>query len=310
MFKHRRVSFIIAGFWRRIAIALAVATLAFVLASDRTGGTDLDPLLAAARAWLSGVDAYTVHADGWTFPSLHPFPAILLVAPLLWAPIDPPIVFATLTAGWWAWTGSGRSVQGFWALPTFAWLYAVRMGQWPLLLIAAALSRSWAGGLLICKPSIGLALFLAYPSWKAVAGGAVILCASIAIWPGWIQSWLHAVSSSHHFVTPITAHGGPVLLAALWRWRDPEARLLVALACVPQSAFLYDALPLFLIPRSPWEGATLAIGALLMILIPPALAPGLADPFARYLVERQIHGQWLVWLLYLPCLIMVLRRTR
>ena len=290
-------------------MAAAVGLAAAVLASDRTGGTDLEPLFAASRAWLNGVDAYSVQAAGWTFPSLHPFPAILLVTPLLWSPIDPAVIFAALASGWWAWELGKRSRHAWWALPTFVWISAVRMAQWSPVLVAAALSRSWAGGLLVCKPSIALALWVAYPSLRSAAAAGLITLVSLALWPTWPWSWWQALGPVQHFSAPVSYASGPLVLAALWRWRDPEARLLAALACVPQSAFLYDALPLFLIPRRPWEGATLAIGALLLIVIPPALVPqGFTDPFARYLAERQITGQWMVWLLYLPCLVMVLRR--
>ena len=38
----------------------------------------------------------------------------------------------------------------------------------------------------------------------------------------------------------------------------PEARLLAGLACIPQTVGLYEALPLFLIPRSRWQGYCMA----------------------------------------------------
>ena len=47
------------------------------------------------------------------------------------------------------------------------------------------------------------------------------------------------------------------MLLAILRWRRPEARLLIALACVPQSMLLYETVPLFLVPRTFRESALL-----------------------------------------------------
>ena len=58
-------------------------------------------------------------------------------------------------------------------------------------------------------------------------------------------------------VTYVTA-GGPLILLALLRWRRPEARLLVALGCIPHTTMLYEALPLFLVARRWQEGVLLA----------------------------------------------------
>jgi hypothetical protein len=316
--RHRGVipkSILRTGSWRakdaaRACLVLAIGCAAALLANDRTGGTDIEPLLAAGRAWWSGGAPYAVRAEGWEFPSLHPFPAILLVLPLAWSPLDPSVVFAFVGSAWWAWSiSSGPAFrQAFWALPTFVWIHAVRMAQWAPLLVAAALNRSWAGGLLVCKPSIGIALWLAYPSGRAVVSGLLVLATSVWLYPTWPWEWWQAVSSTQHLTAPIALSGGPVLLAALWRWREPEARLLAALACVPQSGFLYDALPLFLVPRRSSEGALLAVGALAVVAMYPLVVPPLTDPMLRYLAERQAMGQWIVWCLYWPSLIMVLRR--
>jgi hypothetical protein len=55
--------------------------------------------------------------------------------------------------------------------------------------------------------------------------------------------------------------GGFVALLGLFRWRRPEARLLVALACVPQTMLLYEALPPFLIPRTIGEVVVLLVAS-------------------------------------------------
>lgn len=48
------------------------------------------------------------------------------------------------------------------------------------------------------------------------------------------------------------------MLIALLRWREPMARLAVAWACMPQTPIPYEAVPLFLIPRTWTESSVLA----------------------------------------------------
>jgi hypothetical protein len=100
------------------------------------------------------------------------------------------------------------------------------------------------------------------------------------------------------------------MLLGLLRWKRPEARLLVAMSCVPQTAYLYEALPLFLIPRRYEEGFVLSLASYAVLLAVKVYEPAWAglDPVAQYMAERQTMGQWMVWVLYLPCLAMVLRR--
>jgi hypothetical protein len=49
---------------------------------------------------------------------------------------------------------------------------------------------------------------------------------------------------------PIRTPLGAIVLLALLRWRRPEARLLLAMACVPQVLLFADQLPLALVARS------------------------------------------------------------
>jgi hypothetical protein len=43
------------------------------------------------------------------------------------------------------------------------------------------------------------------------------------------------------------------------KWRRPEARLLAALACIPQTPVLYEVVPLFLLVRTFREAAVLVV---------------------------------------------------
>jgi hypothetical protein len=97
--------------------------------------------------------------------------------------------------------------------------------------------------------------------------------------------------------------GGPLALLALLRWRRTEARLLVALACVPQSLMLYDTVPLFLVPRTFRESALLV--ALSYIALGAVTRGGPYPDIAHYALAS---GRVTTVLLYLPCVAMVLKR--
>jgi hypothetical protein len=177
----------------------------------------------------------------------------------------------------------------------------VIQGQWSPLLTAAAVipSLSW---LLAAKPSIGAALFSAFPSRQAVIGGVALVVVSLVLFPAWPGRWMEALGASIQ-VPPVRSPGGFILLLALVRWRLPEARLLAALACVPQTIGLYDTLPLFLIPRTKWQGYALAglsyVAAFSQAALVPR-APGMP-------LETMLAGRWpIVFVcLYLPAMVMV-----
>jgi hypothetical protein len=82
-----------------------------------------------------------------------------------------------------------------------------------------------------------------------------------------------------------------------------DARLLAALACVPQTPVLYEVVPLFLLVNTFREGTLLVVLSALAGRIVAAAAAG-----TDYHTWMAISGQWMVWLVYLPCTAMVLRR--
>jgi hypothetical protein len=98
--------------------------------------------------------------------------------------------------------------------------------------------------------------------------------------------------------------GGALLLLALLRWRQPEARLLAAMSLIPQTGGLYDTVPLFLIPRTRWEAYGLAAATQLVAIADPARTyPGI-DLFSAI----KIRWPLMFVLVYVPALLLVLRR--
>jgi hypothetical protein len=178
-------------------------------------------------------------------------------------------------------------------------LIAVFSVQWTPLLTAAVL-LPWLGATWVAKPTTGAALLAAYPDRRAVVGGVALVALAFAASPRWIEGWRTALQGAPQ-LPGIFRLGGVVLLLALCRWRLPEGRQLAALALVPLSPHLYEAVPLILVARSRMEMLVLTVcgtlGGIAGYLWPPTHVPD--------------HGprQWAIVFLagYLPALFVVLR---
>jgi hypothetical protein len=267
--------------------------------------SDFEQIWFGARALLSGADPYAVvPATGTRFPLFYPLTAVLVGVPFAALPF--PIARVLWAAGSgaafaWAALRYGRGLPV--ALLSASFLNAIVQGQWSPLLTAAVVipSLSWALGV---KPSIGAALFIGFPSRWAVAGALALFGVTLIISPAWPFRWLETLPATTHMVPLLVRPGGFLLLLALIRWRLPEARLLAALGCVPQTIGLYETLPLFLIPRTRWQGYALAgssyVAAFAQVAAVPRL-PGMT-------LDAVLADRWpfLFVCLYLPALVMVL----
>jgi hypothetical protein len=212
------------------------------------------------------------------------------------------MLFSAIAAALLAWVFTRCAPYRLAAVLSFSFYYAVAISQWSPLLIASVLIPS-LGFLLVVKPTIGMALWLYKPHWQAVAGGALLLVVSLVVRPEWPLEWMQTFGAGAHIRAPVTTLGGPLVFLALLRWWRPEARLLVALACVPHTTLLYETLPLFLVPES-WRQSILLvalnwIAQILVITFQPY--DSLAD-------RARMSASLSMALLYLPCLIMILRR--
>jgi hypothetical protein len=95
---------------------------------------------------------------------------------------------------------------------------------------------------------------------------------------------------------------GFILLLAAIRWRLPEGRLLLAMACIPQSTLPYELVPLALIPGNRREMAIYLAGSGIVAVAATRLS---GDPMSAWTA--------LGWPLtfcagYLPMLYLVVRR--
>jgi hypothetical protein len=265
--------------------------------------SDFDQIWTALHPFVRGKDPYqAVASSGLHAPLFYPLTSLVAVYPLgfLSAGVAR-IVFAALGYAALAYAGAGRRGGLFLGVLSASAINAAVGGQWSPLLTAGTVVP-WLSVFWVAKPNLGLSLAVAYPHRQALWGALVITLLSFALMPGWLGEWLATVGDPVHMPLAIRPGGFLLLLAAI-RWRRPEARLLLALGCVPGSAALYETVPLFLIPANRYEGYILAMlsyvaAALLGFLVPAAPAPDM------------MAGWWpyLLWLLYVPALVMVLRR--
>ena len=225
----------------------------------------------------------------------------------LWlSPAWAAIVFVGLGAALLAW---GVTREGFETLPIFGsapFLWACSSGQISPLLTAGALIPA-LGWLAPAKPNIGLATLAFRPSKWSWGGSTLFIVASLLINPHWPREWLLALQTrspaDYGKGIPVTLTGGWLLLLALTRWRRREARVLLVLACVPQTLLFYDQLPLWLIPRTRLQSATLGLLSFAGLILGNLALP--RNPTLSQVAV--IYWPMIFATCYLPALAMVMR---
>jgi hypothetical protein len=200
-----------------------------------------------------------------------------------------------------AWGILAKSPERLPMLLGAGFIVAAGLGQWTPL-VTATLLIPVLGFLAVVKPNVGLASVADDPSAIRILGGGALLLISLAFQPNWPAEWRANLRSMPSHPSPILLPGGFLALLALARWRRPEARLLVAMACVPQLMYFADQLPLWLVARTRRESMLLSATSLVAWLISlQALnhSGGLPAFESNSLVLAGV---------YLPAFIMVVRR--
>jgi hypothetical protein len=220
------------------------------------------------------------------------------------------VLFRAIASGAFVWAATRRSLAPAVVITSASAALAAESVQWSPLL-GAAFGISWLGVFLSAKPSIGLAIFAARPTKFAVVGTVVLVAISLALMPTWPLDWVAALrhtslgtAGGTPYFAPLRTVGGASALLLLLRWRRPEARLVLALACVPQTPLLYETVPLFLVPATITEGGVLWLGSWLV-----ALWVSLAGPYDGDLARFTVSARAIGWCLYLPSVMIILRRS-
>ena len=289
--------------WVPLVIALAFVlgcrVALYVWMPDRTSAFDF--LYDAAARLLRGENPYP-RSTQW-FP--YPLPAVLLAVPFTQLPLALARPVFDVLVGWtfvyalWKYRGTYALL----AAASGAYLFAMGSGQSTPLIVAAALVPA-LGFLLAVRPNSAASLWIAWPSVRAFLGATLFLALSLAVRPDWPAEWWNALPSDHASLTPpLLRPFGFVLLLAALRWRTPEGRLVLAMACIPQSTLPYELVVLALIPANRVEMGIYVAGSWIAVAVASGL--GLGGSLAEW------NGTgWPVTLcaVYLPMLYLILRR--
>ncbi|HEV7366030.1 MAG TPA: hypothetical protein VGN76_09320 [Gemmatimonadales bacterium] len=283
-----------------LAFVLACRVVLYVWMPDRT--SDFDLLYDMAGRLLRGDEIYPAGTPSF----IYPFPAVLLGVPFRAIPLWLARPVFDVLVGWafvyalWKYRGPYALL----ALVSGAYLFALERGQTTPLMVAATLVPA-LGFLCAVKPNTSAALWISRPSWMPILGVSVFLALSLAVQPTWPFEWWMAVpADTAHFAPIVMRPLGALLLLAALRWYTPTGRLLLAIACLPQTTLPYELVALALIPANSVQMAVYVAGSWIAV----AAATGQL-PFGHGLADWSTIG-WGVTIIavYLPMLALVLRQ--
>ena len=307
----------------RVAIAIAAGVVAGLLLWLRfraegpyDWALDFTPYWRAGDAFRRGVSPYVaINATDHNYPCcsagfLYMLPAAVLAIPFSHLPAQPAAVLATsLYVGVFAYA---LMRDGYWRLPlllSYPLVFCALSAQIVPLTTAAFLLPA-LGVFASVKFTHGAVGWLYNLSRVYFIGAGAVVVASIVIWPWWPgQFWAerHDVMDVIYHV-PILLPGGFLALLALIRWRRPEARMVAAMACMPQAMLFYDQLPLTLVAQTYRESLLAAVWSWSV----PALGILLYGnaPIDRHLLFERT-APYIVWFYYLPAAaVVVFRRPK
>lgn len=304
------------GLAARIAVAALIgsagALLNYVefLRAGASHHSDFSPLWFSAIAVLHGQNPYLLVGPGKMFnvpwPLYYPTTAFVTLAPFAWFSERVASVAFVLIAS--SLIAFGITRDSWHRLPLFlsaSFVIAARAAQLSLLVVAGLCVPAVAW-VIVAKPNFSVALVSLTTSKRtlviAVTGGTLVLALSLFLFPAWLRDWLPMVLATKQFTMPIARWGGVLVLAALLRWRRPEARLIVAMALIPQTLYWYEGLALLLVPSTLLESLILSLVSSLGFVVERVLVGWQAN------VAFRDVGSLMIAFLYLPATLMVLRR--
>jgi hypothetical protein len=253
---------------RRVVVAVAITVLlgAFLWAGiqPRAPRMDFDYLWLGGAAAAHRQDPYeavqrAIETGQVRRPLFYPGPAALWLAPFGLLPMRIAFpLWAALGVGLLAY---GVTREAWWRLGMLAsaplWI-TLAYGQTSAWTTAAAV-LPWLGFVYVAKPSIGIPLWLAWPTRRAALIALAFLALSLIWASGWPQVWWGVVHDAPQYLAPIRRPFGWILLLAWLGWRSPGGRLLGTLALIPHTTSLYEMLPLLLLART-WRELAWLVG--------------------------------------------------
>ncbi|HEY0241954.1 MAG TPA: hypothetical protein VGC52_04770 [Gemmatimonadaceae bacterium] len=295
-----------------LAIGLCGAGLHYFKPGPDGGLSDFSGLWYGADVLLGGGNPYEMIGPGERIdlPSnlYYPAPALVAVMPFLLFQADVAgTLFVFLSAALLAF---GMTADGWYRIPMLVsvpFLTAARLGQWSTLMTAAVFLPALAF-FSIAKPQASLPVLAGSKSrltWLfAVAGALMMVALSFALLPSWLVAWTAEVAGSDYFSAPILSAGGVFIALVLFRWRRPEAWLVLMSACLPQTWYPYNALILLVVAATYREACVLSLVSSFAWIAAYYYAPGEIRSEETQAMFRNVF----IASGYLPATIAVLRR--
>jgi len=240
-------------------------------------------LLARQNPYDTPLEQYPLTAGLFALPFLRLQPEI--AAGIFWGISSALLAFGLTRHGY-------TRLLIFLAYPYWAGILTV---QWSPIIAASAFFPVLLP-VTMAKPQVGLPVLLARFSCRGLLACAVVGILSIAVMPSWPVLWLKQTGNYQHFF-PLLVLPGPLLLLALFRYRDRDVLLLLSSAVMPQRWF-FDSFTLWLIPQSRRE------------IVWTVFFSWGAGIWRWYHIPHTFAevGRWTVILFYLPMLVVVLLR--
>lgn len=246
-----------------VVAGLLAGIVSYVFALRHASFGDFLAWWYGARVLLEGGNPYSTPPDVAPFfiaeQLFYPLTALVATVPFARLPYHVALAaFFGVGSGVLAY-GVARTAPHRLALFCGApFMAAALLGHWSPYL-AATLLLPGAGFLIAVKPNLGLVALVTKPSRAMVLGAAALGAVSLLVMPTWPLHWLDAMKTAPPHLIPVATWYGAPLVLALLRWRRPEARLLLAMALIPQTATFADQLMLFLVPRTRRQSLALAL---------------------------------------------------
>jgi hypothetical protein len=256
------------------------------------GAGDFVWTLHMAQRWVAGQNPYD---EPW---QIYPFTAVFYGLPFLHVSRELASgIFYGISSALLAFgliRGGYHRLLIFLAYPYWAALLYV---QWAPLIAASAFFPLLLPATM-AKPQMGIPVFVSRFSLRGLYACIAVAIVSLIAFPRWPMLWLSEIGKYQHFFA-ILILPGPLLLLALFRYRDRDAILLLLNSCMPQRWF-FDTFALWLIPQSRRE-----------ILI-TVFFSWCAGVWRWYHPPQSITevGRWIVIFTYLPMLAILLLRKQ
>ncbi|HZR57494.1 MAG TPA: hypothetical protein VFA74_11520 [Terriglobales bacterium] len=270
-------------------IGLASGSFCWLFLSHfHQGAADFSWAIQAARDLLAHKNPYD------NTQQLYPLTVSIFGLPFVWTKPDLAAgIFYGISSALLAF---GLTRQGYHRLLIFlAYPYwaGILTAQWPPLIMAASFFPLLLPAVM-AKPQLGVPVALTSLTRRGVIATALLLLFSLLLMPRWPTYWL---ANTHHYdrFIPLLILPGPLLLLALFRYRDRDSRLLLLMAIMPQRWF-YDAFILWLIPKTRRE---------IVWTVFLSWIPGI---WRWYHVPHSFTevGRWMVVFMYFPIMFTIL----